>query len=191
VIIYTVSPIDVWGVSVAPTSQNIASGGSAQFAVSVSGGIAGNPNIHLSIGGPVIVGMNFAFSGNDRPVSFTSTMTVTAGSGVGPGDYLRTLIAYPASGLGDKTVDFHVVVGAPSGWDLSINPASQSVAPRGSTQFTASVTGLSPSTNIQLLYSPAVPGISAAFSVNNQPAPFESTMTVAVDASKPADAYGI
>ena len=181
-----------WSVSVSPTSKSVQQGATTSFTVSVTGTIPGNPNVHLMIGSPVIVGMTFSFSVDDRPAPFASTMTVVAGSGVGPGDYLRTLIAHPASGPSDKTVDFHVVVvGAPSGWDLSINPASQSVAPGGSTQFTASVTGLSPSTNIQLLYSPPVQGISVTFSVNNRPAPFDSIMTVSVDSSKSVGIYPI
>ena len=184
--------LTAWDVSVDPVSRYVASGGSTTFTVRVTGSMTGNPNIHLYIGSPVIVGMTFSFSENDRPAPFDSVMTVNADPRVGSSDYSRTVIAHPASGATDKTVNFRVVVGAPTtSWDIAINPSSGTVAPGGFTSFTVSITGVSGGANIQLLYSPEVPGISATFSINNQPAPYDSIMTVTAEASKPAGSYGI
>jgi len=182
--------LTAWDVSVDPVSRYVASGGSTTFTVRVTGSIAGNPNIHLTIGSPVIVGMTFSFSVNDRPAPFDSTMTVNADPRVGSSDYSRTVIAHPASGATDKTVNFRVIVGTPTAsWDIAINPSSSTVASGGSASFAVSITGTSGSTSIQLVG--AAIGINWAFSVNNRPAPFDSIMTVSVPAWTPASNYEI
>jgi LPXTG-motif cell wall-anchored protein len=182
----------VW---VRPTSKSVQQGASTTYMVVVDGMIPGNPIMHLMVGGPSIVGMTFSFSTNDRPAPFTSTMTVNVASTVGPSDYSRTVIAHPSSGATDMYVTFHVVVQAASvytvypGWDLTVTPASANVAPGASSTFTVHVGGDSGGTSIRITYSPPVTGISAAFSINNRPAPFDSVMTVSVDSSKPLGSY--
>jgi hypothetical protein len=142
-------------------------------------------------GGPVIVGITISFSVNDQPAPFTSTMTVKVDSSISALDIPRTVIADPQGPEPQKTVTVHVIVGAPLAWDLSVIPDFGNIAPGGRTTFTVQVTGASGGASIQLIQSPPVLGISVSFSVNNQPAPFESIMTVSVDPSKPEGIYPI
>jgi hypothetical protein len=183
-----------WSLSVNPTSKSLPQGASTSYTVSVTGTIPGNPNVHLMIGSPVIVGMTFSFSTNDRPAPFTSTMTVSVTSSVGPSDYLRTVIAHPASGSTDKTASFHVVVQAPSTttWDLLVTPMATAIAPGDTASLMVSVTGsIAGNPNVELLVSPPVLGITPSFSTNYHPAPFTSIMSVSVDPSKAPGDYAL
>ncbi len=92
----------------------------------------------------------------------------------------------------EASLTFTVGPAAPTAvWDLSVIPDFGNIAPGGRTTFTVQVTGASGGASIQLIQSPPVLGISVSFSVNNQPAPFESIMTVSVDPSKPEGIYPI
>ena len=84
----------VWGLSVAPASRATAPGGTVFFTVSVTGTIAGNPNVMLLVSPPVL-GFTYSFSVNNVPAPFTSVMSVTVAAFEGSG-VLRS------SGLGSS-----------------------------------------------------------------------------------------
>lgn len=75
---------------------------------------------------------------------------------------------------------------------LTVTPTLAYVAQGGTRTFDVNVLCSSGGTpTIELIWSPPLPGISVSFTANNQPAPYTSTMTVKVDASKPQGNYSL
>jgi len=77
-------------------------------------------------------------------------------------------------------------------WDLIVSPGSKTIPPGGSDSFSVSITGAIPGNpKVQLLLAIPVIGITVAFTTNNIPAPYSSTMIVQVDPSKPSGIYNV
>lgn len=72
---------------------------------------------------------------------------------------------------------------------LTVTPTWDYIAQGGKGTFDVSVFCSAGNPAVELIYSPPSIGFTVSFSVNNQPAPYSSTMTVKVDASKPPGNY--
>ncbi len=72
---------------------------------------------------------------------------------------------------------------------LTVTPPWDYIAQGGTATFDVNVFCSAGNPSVELIYSPPTLGFTVSFSVNNQPAPYSSTMTVKVDASKPQGNY--
>jgi hypothetical protein len=197
----TVIVLATWILTVTPSSKDVLAGDPVgnTYEVIITGSIFMDPNIHLSAEAPIAA--TFEFSANDQPAPFMSTMRVRADPAAPLGPRLITVNADPVGSEPPQSRQVTMVVKSlvtiptiitsrlltPTVWDLVVSPVSRNVAPGGSTSFAVSITGSSGGTSIQLVA--AAIGISWAFSVNNQPAPFDSIMTVSVPAGTPEGSY--
>jgi subtilase family serine protease len=126
-------------VSVAPSSQTVAPGGTTNYTVTV-GSLAGfSEGVTLSVIG-LPTGANGSFS--QSPVSGgsgSSVLTVTTTSGTTPGgSYTLTITGTSTSGK-SHTVNATLVV-APPDFSISASPSSRTVKRGSSTTYTVTVT---------------------------------------------------
>jgi hypothetical protein len=162
-----------WNLSVSPGSRSVAPGQTVSFGVTVSGSIAGDPNVQLIVSPPVL-GISASFSKNNVPAPFTSTMIVSVDPSKAPGTYDLPLWAHPANelfpGPGNKAVNVHLIVGAGFDFSLQLSPYSVSVRQGetaryqilitysdpsySGTSITVQVTGLGPGMDYQVVPSP-------------------------------------
>lgn len=72
---------------------------------------------------------------------------------------------------------------------LTVTPTWDYIAQGGKGTFDVNVFCSAGNPSVELIYSPPSIGFTVSFSVNNQPTPYSSIMTVKVDASKPPGNY--
>ena len=162
-----------WGLDVAPASKTTAAGGTVFFTVSVTGTIAGNPNVMLLVS-PPILGITTSFSVNNVPAPFTSTMSVTVAASKAPGSYDIPVWAHPSNvlfpGPGNIAAGAHLIVGSTFDFSLALSPPSISVKQGDTanyqifisysdpsysgTSINVQIAGLDPGMNYQLVPSP-------------------------------------
>ena len=179
----------VWGLSVAPASRATAPGGTVFFTVSVTGTIAGNPNVMLLVSPPVL-GFTYSFSVNNVPAPFTSVMSVTVAASKGPGSYVLPVWAHPSTvlfpGPGNIAAGAHVVVGSAFDFSLGLFPHSVTVQQGDTANYQIFVTYSDPSysgTNINVQINGLGPGM------NYQLVPSPPSLSISTSPSTPLGNY--
>jgi hypothetical protein len=182
-----------WNLSVSPVSRSVAPGQTVNFAVTVSGSIAGDPNVQLIVSPPEI-GISASFTTNNVPAPFTSTMTVSVDPSKPPGSYNLAVWAHPSNevfpGPGNKAVNVHLIVGAGFDFSLSLSPYSISVRQGESARYqilviysdpsysgtsvTVQVTGLGPGMDYEVVPSP--PSLNIVTSQSTPPGSYRITL---------------
>ncbi|HLQ50951.1 MAG TPA: hypothetical protein VK129_05590, partial [Terriglobales bacterium] len=171
-----------------PSSQTVTMGGSTSYTVTVtpSGGFTGSVNLSVS-GLPG--GATGSFSTN--PISGgsgTSTLNVATSSTTPTGTYTLTITATSGSLSHSTTVS--LTVNGPKDFSLSAAPNSQTVAPSGSTSYTATVgaiNGFSGSVGLSISGLPA--NASGSFSPASVTGSGSSTLTVSTTCSISPGSY--
>jgi uncharacterized membrane protein len=174
-----VGSVYAWDLFVSPTSKVIPPGTSGSFSITVSGTIAGNPNVELLISPPVI-GVTAAFTTNNVPAPFTSTMVVSVDPSKPQGTYTLEVWAHPAGapfpGPDNRYVNVQIIVGPPFDFNIQLSPPSLSVKQGetahyqilltysdpsySGTTITVDVSGLGPGMNGQIIQSYPTPGLN-------------------------------
>lgn len=119
-----------WDLVVNPTSKTIPPGGSGSFSIAVTGTIPGNPNVQLLISPPVL-GITAAFTTNNVPAPFMSTMVVSVDPSKAPGSYVLEVWAHPAGepfpGPTNDYANVNIIVGAPFDFSIQLSPPAITV----------------------------------------------------------------
>lgn len=174
-----------------PGSQAIPPGGSYSFSVSVTGTIPGNPNVQLLISPPVL-GITAAFTTNNVPPPFSSTMIVQVDPSKAPGPYVLEVWAHPAGtpfpGPDNRYVNVNIIVGQPFDFSIQLSPPSLTVKQGETAHYQILLTYSDPSysgTTITVDVSGGGPGMN--YQLSNYP----PSLNVLTSHSTPPGAYNI
>ncbi len=176
-----------FNLAVTPSSQTIAAGDSTTYSVTITptGGFAGA--VSLAVGG-LPSGATGSFSPN--PATTSSTLTVTSDASTAAGTY--PLAVTGTSGSLSHTASTTLVVNAPPtpDFNLSVNPASQTVSAGASTSYAVTITpsgGFAGSVTLGVTGLPA----SATGTFSPNPATTTSNLSVVTDPATPAGSYAL
>jgi PKD repeat protein len=151
-----------FGLSASPASQTITQGGSAGYTVTVAGGSGFSGVVSFSVTG-LPVGATPSFSQPTVTASGSTTLTVTTSASILPGSYPLTIKG--TSGPVSHTSNVTLVVNVVGDFQISVTPASQTVATGNSTSFTVTITPLQGfSSNVTLSTSSLPKFVNASFS---------------------------
>ncbi|MEM3022716.1 MAG: zinc ribbon domain-containing protein [Candidatus Bathyarchaeia archaeon] len=193
-----------WAISISPSSSAALPGGTASFAVSITGSSGGTP-IRL-IQSPPVPGIGASFSANDRPAPFSSTMAISVGPSVAPGTYRLQVWANPAGapfpGPANKYANAYVVVLAPGqpppppppefDFSISAEPASGSLRAGGAAEFKVAISLVSGMAQPVSLGLEGLPdGASYAFDPASGTPAFASLLTISTVASVAPGTYAL
>jgi Galactose oxidase-like, Early set domain len=150
-----------FSVGVAPSSQQVAQGGSTSFTATVTAQTGFSGTVNLGVSG-LPAGVTATFS---LPVltSGDSTLNVTVGNAVAPGSYPFTISA--SSGTITHSVPATLQVQAAGNFTVTVTPGSKKVFQGGHTFLTATVApqnGFADAVNLSVTGLPA--GVTASFS---------------------------
>ena len=178
-----------WDLNVAPASKTTGPGGTVLFTVSVTGTIAGNPNVMLLVSPPVL-GFTYSFSVNNVPAPFNSIMSVTVAASKAPGSYSIPVWAHPSTvlfpGPGNMAAGAHVIVGSSFDFSLGLYPHSITVQQGDTANYQIFVSYSDPSysgTNINVQLNGLGPGM------NYQLVPSPPSLSIFTSPSTPLGNY--
>jgi hypothetical protein len=181
-----------WNLFVNPSSRTVAPGHTTSFSISVTGTIAGNPNVQLLISPPVL-GISGSFTTNNIPAPFTSTMIVSVDPGKAPGDYVLPLWAHPSNvlfpGPGNIGLNLHVIVGSSFDFSLALIPPSITVKQGETANYQIAISYIDPSYSGTTITIQGVTGLGPG--MNYQVVPSPPTLTIFTSQSTPPGAYTI
>lgn len=183
-----------WDLFVSPGSRTIPPGGAGSFSLTITGPIAGNPNVQLLVSPPVL-GISAAFTTNNVPAPFTSTMIVSVDPSKPPGSYVLEIRANPAGvpfpGPDNRAVNVNIVVGTPFDFSIQLSPPSLTVKQGetahyqillsysdpsySGTSITVNPGGGGPGIDSQLITNP--PGLNVVTSPSTPPGTYTITLT--------------
>jgi hypothetical protein len=188
----SIPSVYAWNLFVNPGSRSVAPGHTTSFAISITGTIAGNPNVQLLISPPVL-GISASFTTNNVPAPFASTMIVSVDPGKAPGDYVFPLWAHPASvlfpGPGNIGLNVHVIVGSSFDFSLALIPPSITVKQGDTANYQIAITYSDPSYSGTTITVQGVTGLGPG--MNDQVIPSPPTLRVLTSQSTPPGAYTI
>ena len=182
------APAD-FSLSAAPASRTVQPGGSADYTLTVtpSGGFSGAVTFAVS-GVPSGAAASFDPASVNTPG--TTTLTVATTAATPPGTYQITVTG--TGGTLARTANVTLTVTAPADFSLSAAPASRTVQPGGSADYTLTVT---PSGGFSGAVTFAVSGVPSGAAASFDPASVNTsgttTLTVATTAATPPGTYQI
>lgn len=169
-----------FSVSAAPSSQTAPSGGSAAYTATVTAANGFNGTVTWSASG-LPSGATANFNPPSVIGSGSSTMTVTLLNTTPANSY--TLTVQGTSGSTSQSTTVTLVV---SDFSISATPASQTVSPGNSTNYTVNIGNINAFTGSVSLSASGLPsGATANFNPTSTTAPGSSTLTVTTSSSTP------
>lgn len=180
---FTVSalaPFD-FSISVSPTQQSVAPGGSTSYAVNVAlvSGTAQTVSLSLSGAPP---GVSGAFSPTSGTPAFTSTLSISTTSSASPGTYTLTITS--SGGGVNHAVNLALIVTQAPDFQISVTPPSQSALQGQTVSFSVNVAALNGfNSPVSLTLSGLPSGVNGAFSTPSGTPNFGSTLTVTLSSS--------
>jgi subtilisin-like proprotein convertase family protein len=172
------APTPDFTLAATPSSQTVTVGNSTTFTVSNTAlnGFTGNVTLSAT---PAISGVTYGFSPNPMSAGGSSTLTVTTTAGATTGTQTLTITGSSGSLTHTTTVSLTINAAPVPDFSLSASPASQTITAGGSTTYTVSTSALNGfSGNVTLAATPAISGVTYAFSPNPVAAGSSSTLTV-------------
>jgi hypothetical protein len=170
-------PFD-FSVSANPSSLTIKAGETATFTATVNLASGSPANTALALSG-LPAGATYTFNPTAGSPTFTSVLTITTTSTVTPGSYVLIITGTSGSLSRTATATLLVQSAVEADFELSIIPASQTVAPKQSASFVVSVTGKGGfESTIGLAISGLPPTVQAAFNPLSGAPDYASTLTL-------------
>jgi hypothetical protein len=172
--------------SASPASRTVTQGSATSYTVTISpvGGFAGQ--VTLSVSG-LPGGATGSFTPN--PATASSALSITTSPSTPTGSYTVTLTGVSGSLTHTTTVSL-AVVSAPVDFTLSASPASQTIAPGGSTSYSVTISPVGGFTGQVTLSVSGLPsGATGSFTPN--PATASSTLSVTTSPSTPTGTYTV
>jgi len=180
-----------WNLDVSPGSRTVAAGGTTSFTITVSGAIAGNPNVQLLVS-PPILGISTSFTVNNVPSPFTSTMIVSVDPSKAPGAYDIPVWAHPSNvlypGPGNMAAGAHLIVGSTFDFSLTLSPPSISVKQGDTASYQIFITYSDPSYSGTTI---TVQNVGVGPGMNYQLIPSPPTLNVLTSQATPQGSYTI
>lgn len=169
-----------FSVSASPGSQTAASGGTATYTTTVSAANGFNGTVTWAASG-LPSGATASFNPPSLTGGGSSTMTVTLLNTTPAGSYALTV-----QGTSGSTSQSTAVTLVVSDFSISATPASETVSPGNSTNYTVSLGNINAFTGTVSLTAAGLPsGATANFNPSSTTAPGSSTMTVTTSSSTP------
>src|SRR5581483_2655885 len=178
-----------FSLTISPSSQSVQAGTRTNYTATVTAmnGFSGAANLSVS-GLPS--GATASFNPAAIQTSGTSQLTVATAGSLAPGSYPFTLTA--TSGSLTHSVSLTLVVSAAADFSIAVSPATQSVQPGSSVNYTATLTaqnGYASATNLTLSGLPT--GATASFNPQSLTGSGNSQLTITTASSTPVGTYPI
>ena len=178
-----------FGLTISPSSQSVQAGATTNYTATVTpmNGFSGTANLTVS-GLPN--GATASFSPAAIQTSGTSQLTIATTGSLAPGTYPFTFAA--TSGSLTHSVSLTLVITAAADFSIAVNPATQSVQPGSSVNYTVALTaqnGYGSATNLTVSGLPA--GATASFNPQSLTGAGTSQLAIATATSTPVGTYPI
>ncbi len=180
-----VPPTPDFTIAATPASQAVAPGGSTSYTTTITAtnGFAGDVTFNAS---GVPAGATASFSPTFVTGSGSAVMTVTTSATTPVGSSTLTITGTGPGGAPVHSATVTLVVANPD-FTIAATPASQAVAPTGSTNYTANVTATGGFADTVTFSASGLPaGATASFSPASVAGSGSSTMTVTTNATAAA-----
>ncbi|MCK6447729.1 MAG: S8 family serine peptidase [Planctomycetes bacterium] len=172
------APTPDFTLAATPASQTVTAGGSTTFTVSNSALNGFASNITLSAT-PAISGVSYSFSPNPMAPNGSSTLTVTTTAGATTGTQTLTITGNGGSLTRTTNVSLTINAAPTPDFTISATPSSRTITAGTATTYTVATSALNGfAGNVTLSATPAISGVSYAFSPNPVAAGGSSTLTV-------------
>ncbi|MCC6409415.1 MAG: S8 family serine peptidase, partial [Planctomycetes bacterium] len=172
------APVPDFSLSATPASQSVTAGGSTTFTVSNSALNGFASNITLSAT-PAISGVTYGFSPNPMAPNGSSTLTVNTTGAATTGTQTLTITGTSGSLVHTTTVSLTINAAPVPDFTIAASPSSRTITVGTSTTYTVTTAAVNGFTgNVTLSATPAISGVTYAFSPNPVAAGGSSTLTV-------------
>jgi hypothetical protein len=181
------APAFDFSVSVSPSSQTLGIGQTTSYSVAVNLASGSASTVALSLSG-LPSGATCSFAPQTGTPSFSSTLTLNAGSASSKGSYTITVIA-TGGGVSKTTTATLIVADAPD-FTLDVSPTTASVKQGQKTTFNIAVTPTGGFDGVVALSMSGLPsGATPSFVVPSGKPPFTTTLTIDVSVPTPEGSY--
>jgi len=176
-----------FSLSVSPSQQSVAPGGSTSYTVTVSLVSGAAQSVALSLSGAPS-GVSGSFNPTSGTPTFSSTLSVTAASSASSGTVTMTITG--GGGGATHTATVTLTVSQAADFRIDVSPPSQAALQGQTVSYAVNVAGLNGfNSQVSLAVSGYPSGADGVFSAPSGTPDFASTLTVTVPSSSPTGSF--